>query len=261
VSGHSAFTAAWARVMELGTGSTALNLHVSVHHLFVEQRELTPSVHLFYPTFASAAEASGMSRIWGGIHWPADNEQGQILGRKIGENAWARAQQFFLGTASPANVVVTALRSPFWFSDGGTKDNSQIAAAGEGLPINLAADTVGAWRSMVVDSLPAGDYELTLAVKVMGNAPVAVKASLETPGTPARLLGTTNVVAPAGAVAMLEVPWTSDGVQPFRIAVEAHSGTSAGYVLISALRTTRIWPVVAGSPRYYEMSSAGLPER
>ncbi len=90
VSGHSAFTAAWARVMELATGSTSLNLRASVHHLFVEQRELTPPVTLFYPTFASAAEASGISRIWGGIHWPADNEQGQILGRKIGETVWGR---------------------------------------------------------------------------------------------------------------------------------------------------------------------------
>jgi hypothetical protein len=30
-----------------------------------------------------------------------------------------------------------------------------------------------------------------------------------------------------------------------------------GRVLINAIRTTRIWPMVAGSPRYYEPSSAG----
>src|SRR5271157_5889407 len=74
VSGHSAFTAAWARVMELVTGHPDLNLRIKMHHLFVEQRELADPVELFYPSFAAAAEASGMSRIWGGIHWPADNE-------------------------------------------------------------------------------------------------------------------------------------------------------------------------------------------
>ena len=57
VSGHSAFTAAWARAMELATGSTSLNLRASVHHLFVEQRELTSPVTLFYPGLPDSANS------------------------------------------------------------------------------------------------------------------------------------------------------------------------------------------------------------
>jgi Domain of unknown function (DUF6851)/VCPO second helical-bundle domain len=261
VSGHSAFTAAWARVMELATGSTSLNLRVSVHHLFVEQRELTPPVTLFYPTFASAADASGMSRIWGGIHWPADNEQGQILGRTIGETAWERAQQFFLGTASPASAVVTTLRSPFWFPEGGMTVNPQLVTAGAGLPMRLAPDTSGTWRSIAVDPVPAGTYELKLAITVTGNVPVRLRAAVETPDTRQELLGTASAVAPAGAVTMLGVPWTSDGVRSFRFSVEAQAGHGEADVLISALHSVRTWPVVAGSARYYEMRSAGLPDR
>jgi hypothetical protein len=170
--------------MELATGSTSLNLRASVHHLFVEQRELTSPVTLFYPTFASAAEASGMSRIWAGIHWSADNEQGQILGRKIGETVWGRAQQFFLGMASPADAVVTALRPPFWFADGGRTDSAHRAAVDAGLPMRLAPDTSVTWRSIAVDPVPAGTYQLKLAVKVMGNTPVHVRAAVETPSTP-----------------------------------------------------------------------------
>ena len=66
VSGHSAFAAAWARVMELATGRPDLNFRKTIRHLYVEQRELAQPVTLDYPTFASAAEASGMSRVWGG---------------------------------------------------------------------------------------------------------------------------------------------------------------------------------------------------
>jgi hypothetical protein len=52
------------------------NFHETVKHLEVEQRQLTEPVTLDYPTFASAAEASGISRVWAGIHWPADSRPG-----------------------------------------------------------------------------------------------------------------------------------------------------------------------------------------
>jgi hypothetical protein len=245
--------------MELATGNTSLNLRASVHHLFVEQRELTPPVTLFYPTFASAAEASGISRIWGGIHWPVDNEQGQILGRKIGETVWGRVQQFLLGTASPADAVVTALRRPFWFADGGRTDSPGRAAAGAGLPMSLAPDKGGIWRSIAVDPVPAGTYELKLAITVTGDAPVRVRAAVETADTRDGLFGTASAVAPAGAVTILEVPWTSDGVRSFRFSVETQAGHGDADVLIGDLHNMRTWAVVAGSARYYEMRSAGLP--
>ena len=89
ISGHSAFTASWARAMELATEKPDFNFSMTVKHLYVEQRELAKPVTLLYPTFASAADAAGMSRIWAGVHWPADNERGLELGRKVGENALA----------------------------------------------------------------------------------------------------------------------------------------------------------------------------
>ena len=109
ISGHSAFTAAWARAMELAIGKPDFNFKTTVRHLYVEQRELAEQVTLSYPTFAAAAEAAGISRIWAGVHWPADNERGLELGRKVGESVWRRAEQFVLGRrirdASPALLV------------------------------------------------------------------------------------------------------------------------------------------------------------
>ena len=90
VSGHSVFTASWARAMQLAMGKPDFNFKKTVRRLYVEQRELAQPVTLSYPTFAAAAEAAGISRIWAGVHWPADNERGQELGRKVGENVWRR---------------------------------------------------------------------------------------------------------------------------------------------------------------------------
>src|SRR5271157_5315552 len=133
VSGHSAFTAAWARVMELATGKPDFNFHETVRRLYIENRALAQPVVLSYPTFAAAAEDSGISRIWGGLHWPADNERGQELGRKVGENAWQRAQQFVLGAASPATAAFAALHPPFWFHDNEMSDHPARFEAASGL--------------------------------------------------------------------------------------------------------------------------------
>ena len=56
--------APWSSLPE----SRTCNFHVTVRRLYVEQRELAQPVTLSYPTFEAAAEASGISRIWGGVH-------------------------------------------------------------------------------------------------------------------------------------------------------------------------------------------------
>jgi membrane-associated phospholipid phosphatase len=259
VSGHSAFTAAWARVMELAMGRPDLNFRKTVRRLYVEQRELAQPVTLDYPTFASAAEASGMSRIWAGVHWPADNDEGQKLGRQVGEVVWQRAQEFILGTASPAAAVFAALHPPHWYYENETTARPAHFQTADGLAIDLPAGAAGAWRSIAVDPMPAGSYELRLGVAVTGDQAIQLNASVQTSEqSSAVVLGSTDaVVAAASPSSVVTVPWQSDGTQPFTVSIEARSKTGSGRVLISAINATRIWPVVAGSPRYYEPSSAG----
>ncbi len=264
ISGHSAFTAAWARAMELATAKPDFNFKKTVRHLYVEQRELAEPITLSYPTFAAAAEASGISRIWAGVHWPADNDRGQELGRKVGENVWRRAQQFVLGTASPASAVFAALRSPFWFHDSDTPDHPAHFDSASGLAIDLPPQGAGVWKSAVVDAMPAGAYELKLKVKATGDQPVRLKVAIEPSERPrgAAPLSATEATIPAtGADSVVAIPWTSDGAQSFWVSIEARADDGAARLLVSAIRAKRVWPMMAGSPRYYEPSSAGQPDQ
>jgi hypothetical protein len=54
-------------------------------------------VVLSWPTFTSAAEEAGESRLYGGIHFYEGNVVGLDIGRKCGEAAYARAQDFWSG--------------------------------------------------------------------------------------------------------------------------------------------------------------------
>jgi hypothetical protein len=263
VSGHSAFTASWARAMELATGKPDFNFKKTVRHLYVEQRELAEPVTLSYPTFRAAAEAAGISRIWAGVHWPADNERGLELGRKVGESVWRRAEQFVLGTASPAAAAFAALRSPFWFHDSETPDHPTHFDAASGLAIDLPPQGAGMWRSIAFDAMPAGAYELKLKVKATGDQPVQLKVAIEPSGRPqaAPLAATEATIRATGADGAMAIPWTSDGAQSFRVSIEAHVDDGAARLLVSAINAARVWPIVAGSPRYYAPSSVGQPDQ
>jgi membrane-associated phospholipid phosphatase len=259
ISGHSAFTAAWARAMELAIGKPDFNFGTTVKHLYVEQRELANPVTLVYPTFASAADAAGMSRIWAGVHWPADNERGLELGRSVGENVWGRAEQFIHGSASPATAAFGAPRPPFWFHFNEATDHPAHFDTASGLAIDLPPHGAGAWRSVVVDPMPAGAYALELKANATGAQAVRLKIAIE-PGERAEAasLGATEATIPAtGSDGVLTVPFTSDGTQSFRVSIEASAEDGASRLIVSEVKATRVWPFTVGSPRYYEPSTVG----
>ena len=164
-----------------------------------------------------------------------------------------------LGTASPVAAIFAALHPPFWFHDNETAERPVRFQTEGGLAIDLPAGGAGAWRSIVVDPMPAGAYELRLNLAATGNQAIQLRVSVEAAEESSSvLLGTTDeVVSAAGAESIVTVPWMSNGLQSFRVSIAARVNAGSGQVLISAINATRIWPVVAGSPRYYEPSSAG----
>jgi hypothetical protein len=249
--------------MELATGKPDFNFKETVRRLYVEQRELAQPVTLSYPTFEAAAAASGISRIWAGVHWPADNERGQELGRNVGENVWRRAQQFVLGTVSPATAVFAALRPPFWFHDNETPNHPAHFEAASGLAVDLPPGGSGAWRSSVVDAMPAGAYELKVKAKVTAGQPVRLKVAIEPSerSQVAPLSATEAIILATGFDDVVTIMWTSDGAQSFRVSIGARADDGGGQLLVSAIKATRMWPMVAGSLRYYEPSSAGHPDQ
>ena len=104
VSGHSTYSAAAARILELWTGSHEFGASTKIEKGSPKiEPGITPheSIELKWKTFSDAAEEAGMSRRYGGIHFEQADLMGRKLGRAVAEKAWARAQSYFNGTARP----------------------------------------------------------------------------------------------------------------------------------------------------------------
>jgi hypothetical protein len=58
-----------------------------------------PSVDLTlqWATYRDAADQTSLSRIWGGIHPPADDMPGRLIGAKAGIQAFVLAERYFEG--------------------------------------------------------------------------------------------------------------------------------------------------------------------
>ena len=114
-SGHSVFSAAGAEVLRSFTGSDALGYSVTIKKgASFGEPGLVPAsdVTLTFPTFSAAADAAGMSRRWGGIHFAQGDLQGRSLGRAIGAAVWAKAKTYFDGTAYRAESVPASRPRP-----------------------------------------------------------------------------------------------------------------------------------------------------
>ena len=55
---------------------------------------------LQWATYFDAADQAGISRLYGGIHIPADDFAGRRLGRTCGKDAWALALRYFDGSVA-----------------------------------------------------------------------------------------------------------------------------------------------------------------
>jgi hypothetical protein len=100
VSGHSAFSAASAEILESFTGSDRLGLSVtfSPGSSSIEPG-ITPThaVTLSWPTFRDASDEAAFSRRLGGIHFQSGDFAARALGRHVGQLVWSKSQQFFDG--------------------------------------------------------------------------------------------------------------------------------------------------------------------
>ncbi len=52
---------------------------------------------LQWATYRDASDQTSLSRIWGGIHPPADDIPGRVIGEKIGIAAFHLAERYFSG--------------------------------------------------------------------------------------------------------------------------------------------------------------------
>ncbi len=100
VSGHSTYSRAAAEILTSLTGDEYFPGGMGEFH--AEQNEFLefedgPSVDLTlqWATYRDASDQTSLSRIWGGIHPPADDIPGRLMGMQIGWDAFNLAEDYF----------------------------------------------------------------------------------------------------------------------------------------------------------------------
>jgi len=105
VSGHSTYSRAAAIILERMTGDAffpgglgTFTAHEDEFLVFEDGPSV--DVELQWATYQDAADESGLSRIWGGIHPPADDIPGRKIGIEVGNDAFDKAVTYFGGEGS-----------------------------------------------------------------------------------------------------------------------------------------------------------------
>lgn len=103
ISGHSAFSAAGARILKLFTGSDSFDDFVTLPAGSSKiEPGITPrhDVTLKWATFREAANEAGISRRYGGIHFELSDLAGRTAGRIVADQVWAKAVALWSGAES-----------------------------------------------------------------------------------------------------------------------------------------------------------------
>ncbi len=108
ISGHSTFSRAAAEAVTAFTGSKWFPNGLGTYTISSLINELGPTkpVTLQWASYYDAADQVGLSRIWGGIHPPADDFAGRRVGAEVGTTAWALVKKFFDGTVANSDVTL-----------------------------------------------------------------------------------------------------------------------------------------------------------
>lgn len=114
VSGHSTYSRTGAEVLTLFTGSEFFPGGIFEYDVPVGSGldfEYGPmeALKLQFATYFDASDQASISRIYGGIHPPADDFPGRRIGHEVGPEAWGFAMAYFNGTAVPEPATVWLL--------------------------------------------------------------------------------------------------------------------------------------------------------
>ena len=101
VSGHSTYSRSAAEVLTRLTGDAYFPGGMAMYdcpqdEFLVFEDGPSVDIQLQWATYRDAADESAMSRIWGGIHPPADDIPGRLIGIEIGNDAYDFGVPYFL---------------------------------------------------------------------------------------------------------------------------------------------------------------------
>jgi hypothetical protein len=175
VSGHSTYSRAAAEVLTLLTGDEYFpggmgEFVARKNEFLVFEEGPSQDIVLQWATYQDASDQTSLSRIWGGIHPPADDIPGRIMGRDIGIAAFLKAETYFSEQSTDVSPDLQARTLQIQVAP-------NPVAAGAGIQIRL-------------DELPSAHLSLELfnsqGVKVRQTAAAGqTLASLPTDGLPA----------------------------------------------------------------------------
>ncbi|MCH7226975.1 FG-GAP-like repeat-containing protein [Haloferula sp. A504] len=115
VSGHSTFSRAAAEVLAYFTGTPYFpgGLGSYTKKAGSLEFEYGPStdVTLEWATYYDAADEAGISRLYGGIHVPADDGPGRIMGSTAGIRAMRLAEKYYDGTILAQPIRAKSIRN------------------------------------------------------------------------------------------------------------------------------------------------------
>ena len=102
VSGHSTYSRAGAEVLTLVTGDAFFpggigEFPAGKNEFLVFEDGPSVDLTLQWATYRDAADQCSLSRIWGGIHPPADDIPGRLIGEQVGVAAFHLAERYFTG--------------------------------------------------------------------------------------------------------------------------------------------------------------------
>ena len=102
VSGHSTYSRAAAELLTAFTGSEYFpggmsEFEIPANDFLVFENGPSVDMTLQWATYRDAADQCSLSRIWGGIHPPADDIPGRHIGEQVGQDAFALARAYFDG--------------------------------------------------------------------------------------------------------------------------------------------------------------------
>ncbi|WP_299836635.1 DUF6851 domain-containing protein [uncultured Tenacibaculum sp.] len=111
VSGHSTFSRAAAKILTLFTGSEyfpgGMGTHLAKKNEFlVFEKGPSEDIELQWATYFDASDQSSLSRIWGGIHPPADDIPGRLIGEAVGEQAYKYGISYFQPYQIDSNKLI-----------------------------------------------------------------------------------------------------------------------------------------------------------
>ncbi len=137
ISGHSTYSRAAAEVLTLLTGDEYFpggmgEFFAPKNEFLVFEEGPSMDIDLQWATYRDASDQCSLSRIWGGIHPPADDIRGRIIGATIAEEAFGLAEKYFLNQVTATDDIKDKLNNVLVYPN--PVDNQlQVNLNGKGL--------------------------------------------------------------------------------------------------------------------------------